>query len=253
MWRKGTVSRDGAGQAAPRTAGRSHATPPAAAPQTLADYLREQQNPPEDIAKAVSLGALSRGIVEIGCGGADMARDIALKNADTAVWATDIYDWQGPCRCGSGYRRMAMAWRNRRLAAQRACPENLAVLRAEAHFIAHLPDHSLDGILLVNPEPRVGVAIVTALAAPPLYAKLRPGTGRIVVLPFSREMGMMACGGFEFDHGPDWSRGLAVVKSSPLAFRKGQRHQWGVDLTASGYTRNSTQSDVYIHEVPDHY
>lgn len=218
-------------------------------PGTLEAYLFELGNFPEDILKCRAIQALPKQIVEIGCGTADIARQVALQNPDTGVLATDLFDWCGPGDCGSAYRRVALAWREKRLNTQQACPGNLAVLRAEIALLDHLPAHSIDAVMLINPEPTVGKTILTRLAAPAMYRKLKPGAGRIVVMPFSREMGVMACGGMEFDHGPDFSRGLGFLKSSPLAFHKGERYHWNVDLAASRYTPNSTQSDVYVHDV----
>ncbi|MFH1984195.1 MAG: hypothetical protein ABIL58_20330 [Pseudomonadota bacterium] len=257
-WLRGMRRWAGAGRMVPLRRGRTDFTvppqmetiPPATIPtDTLEAYLFAQGNFPEDILKCRGLMALPRQIVEIGCGTADIARQVALQNPDIGVLATDIFDWSGPGGCGSGYRRVALAWREKRLNTQQACPENLAVLRAEIAILDHLPPHSIDAVMLINPEPTVGKAILTHLAAPAMYRKLKPGAGRIVVMPFSREMGIMSCGGLEFDHGPDFSRGLGFLKSSPLAFHKGGRQHWNVDLAASRYTPNSTQSDVYVHQV----
>jgi hypothetical protein len=216
---------------------------------TMAAYLALMQNAAEDIEKYRRMRTLPRKIVEIGCGGAEIARDIALGNPEIGVLATDKFDCSGPCSCGSGYRRVAMAWQNRQLAVQQQCPENLAVLRAEIDILTYLPPRSVDAVMMINPEPSVGAAVLGALAAPALYEKLKPG-GRIVVLPFSREMGVTTCGGFEFDHGPDWSCGLGFIYSCPLAFQPEQGRYWGVDITASRYSLNSTQRNVYVHHVP---
>lgn len=221
----------------------------ATGPGALEAYLAQQENFPEDIKKCRDILALPQLIVEIGCGTADIARQVALQNPDIGVLATDLFDWRGPCSCGSGYRRVALAWREKRLSTQQACPENLVVLRATIEILDHLAPDSIDAVVLINPEPVVGAAILTNLAAPAIYRKLKPGVGRIVVLPFSREMGIMACGGLEFDHSPDFSRGLGFLKLSALAFHKGGRRYWNVDLAVSRYTPNSTQSDVYVHNV----
>jgi len=216
---------------------------------SMAAYLALMCNTAEDVEKYRRIRALPRQIVEIGCGTGNMASEIALKNPDIGVVATDRFDCGGPCSCGSGYRRVALAWQERRLEAQRHGPENLAVLRAEIDILAYLPPRSVDTVMMINPEPSVGAVVINALAAPPLYEKLKPG-GSVLVVPFSREMGVMTCGGLEFDHGPDWSRGLGFLFSSPLAFHPGPPRHWGVDFTASGYSRNSTQRGVYIHHVP---
>ena len=164
------------------------------------------------------------------------------------VLATDKYEWRGNGQCGSGYRRVALAWREKRLSAQQTAPENLVVLRAQVDLLYHLPRNSLDAVVMINPEPSVGAKVLEALATPAMYTRFRNG-GQILVLPFSRELGTMACGGLEFDHDADWSRGLGFIMSSRLPFKRGARHHWGVDLGASGYSLNSTQSDLYVHVV----
>ena len=215
---------------------------------TLQSYLASMENFPEDISRCRQGLTLPRRILEIGCGAAEIAREVALGNSDICVLATDKYDWRGPCSCGSAYRRVALAWREKRLVAQQSCPENLIVLRAEADILDHLPGKSIDAVLMVNPEPTVGAAVLKFLSRPTVYKKLKPG-GHILILPYSREMGVMAYGGMEFDHGADWSRGLGFILSSALSFKPGPHRHWGVDLAASRYCLNSTQSDVYVHVV----
>lgn len=259
-WWGGFGRRTGTGGAVPPeprrtgldTLSSADATAPATAhtgADTIEAYLSALENFPEDILKCRSILSLPQQIVEIGCGTADIALQVALRNPDIGVWATDKFECDGTGACGSGYRRMALAWREKKLGAQQACPENLVVLRAEVDLLHYLPTHTIDAVVLINPEPAVGEAVLTRLATPAIYGKLKPGTGRIVVLPFSREMGIMACGGLEFDHSPDWSRGLGFLQSSPLVFIKAQQHQWGIDLSASRYTPNSTQSGAYVHTV----
>jgi hypothetical protein len=56
----------------------------------------------------------------------------------------------------------------------------------------------------------------------------------------------MACGGLEFDHQADWSKGLGYLFESEFEFLKADRFHWNVDLArVSPYTKNSTQTDVY--------
>jgi hypothetical protein len=101
---------------------------------------------------------------------------------------------------------------------------------------------------LVNPEPLVGRALLDLLADPAVYAKIKPGHSQIVIVPFSREMGVVACGGYEFDHVEDWSKGLGFIKSSAFEFRRADKVQWGVDLRGSSpYSKNSTQAGVYLY------
>jgi tRNA G46 methylase TrmB len=244
----GTCADTAVGAVAPRAMDHRGGEKATAFVGDLQAYLSEMENFPEDILKCDKSLSLPRRILEIGCGTADIARDVAIGNPDVCVLATDKYDWRGPCECGSGYRRVALAWREKRLLAQQSAPENMVVLRAEVDLLHHLPRHSLDAVVMINPEPSVGARVLESLATPALYQRLKHG-GKILVLPFSRELGTMACGGLEFDHDTDWSRGLGFIMSSSLSFQRGARHHWGVDLGASGYSQNSTQSELYVHVV----
>ena len=214
---------------------------------TLDAYLNGEGNPAEDIQKLHSLLGMSTVLLEIGCGDGGVARQIALKNPGMAVVATDVYLWEVPLPAGSHYRQVALAWKQRQLAAQQAPLENLVLLRAQVALLRHFPRQSVDTVLMIHPEPRVGKEVLERLAEPAFCRSLKPGPRRIVALPYSRELGCWVCGGHEFDHGPDWSRGLGFLMESRFAFSKGRRVQWGIDLPrASRYTSNSTQTEVYV-------
>jgi hypothetical protein len=214
----------------------------------LSAYLHKQQNLREDIDKLYRLLDMPRIILEIGCGNCDIARQIALKNPALGVIATDQYAWDAAATESSHYQQMAQKWRATRLLDQQSVPPNLVILKAEAQILSFLPDLSLESILLVNPEPIVAQAFLAFIASPTVYAKLKPGNKQIVVAPFSREMGMVACGGFEFDHSEDWSMGLGFMMSSEFQFKRANKIQWGVDLrSGSPYSKNSTQSNVYLY------
>jgi hypothetical protein len=217
-------------------------------PDALERYLDAQGNLPVDIAKLEKLMAMPQVLLEIGCGACKAALEIALKNPDWAVIATDVFAWDvSPTEC-SHYQKLAQEWKAKRLDVQQNIPENLAVLRAEAEILHYLPDRSIDSVLLVNPEPLVGRALLDLLADPAVYAKIKPGNSQIVIVPFSREMGVVACGGYEFDHVEDWSKGLGFIKSSAFEFRRADKVQWGVDLRGSSpYSKNSTQAGVYLY------
>lgn len=216
-------------------------------PPALTDYLLMHENTAQDIALLYRLLQLNRVILEIGCGTGKVALEIALKNPDIGVIATDQYDWTVPEAYGSGYRKTALDWKERRLETQQGSPDNLVLLRADADLIPLLPPGSIDTVLMVNPEPAVGQAFMKALKDPAVYTKIKPGEKQVVVLPFSREMGVSSCGGCEFDHSGDWSRGLGFLMESGLDFRKGETVQWQVDLVKSSlYSSCSTQRDVYF-------
>ncbi|MDZ7581570.1 MAG: hypothetical protein U5R30_13405 [Deltaproteobacteria bacterium] len=214
----------------------------------LAAYLDAQQNPPEDIAKLHRMLAMPNVLLEIGCGSCEAAYEIALKNPDWGVIATDKYFWGLSSAGCSHYETVANEWRAKRLRVQQTVPANLVVLRAEAELLHFIPDQSITSVLLINPEPLVGQAFLDLLAEPPAFAKIKSGDRQIVVLPYSREMGLMASGGCEFDHSADWSMGLGFIMASRFKFKKADRLQWGVDLRElSPYSKNSTQTNVYLY------
>lgn len=216
-------------------------------------YLLDRENCIQDIMKLNELLQMPRILLEIGCGNAETARQIALNNPDTGVIGTDLYDWSPQQTHGSGYGQVARAWRARQLPAQMDAPANLVVLRAEADLLHCLPVRAVDTILLINPEPYVGKSFLDLLQKEALFMKIKQGPNQIVILPFSRELGVMACGGCSFEHDPDWSRGLGFIMGSGLRFKRGGAIHWGVDLSRiSAYSGNSTQRDVYVYgEQPD--
>jgi hypothetical protein len=191
---------------------------------------------------------MPRVLLEVGCGSGEAARQIAVENPDMGVIATDLYDCGGDPANGSYYGRIARFWCARQLPAQEDAPPNLVFLRAEGDLLRCLPAAAVDTILLINPEPLVGQAFIQLLKEEEIFSKLKPGPDQIVILPYSRELGVMACGGFSFEHDEDWSRGLGYILGSGLSFRHGLPVQWGVDLLqVSAYTGNSTQRDVFIY------
>ena len=226
---------------------------------SLTDYLVVQQNLSGDIAKLHRILAMPRVILEIGCGAGEVAHEIARENTGWGVIATDKYAWEVSSVGGSHYQKTAQAWKDERLKVQQTVPENLVILRAEAQILDYIPDHSIDTVLLVNPEPLAGQAFFTLLSRGGLYARIKPGVRQMVVAPFSREMGVAACGGYEFEHARDWPMGLGFLMASGFKFDKTDRVQWGVDLRGhSPYNKNSTQTNVYLYGIknftngPDH-
>ena len=214
---------------------------------TLASYLMARENGSQEIARLLKVLQRPYVIVEIGCGCGMLAGEIARKNPEIGMIATDTYDWTIPSQYGSHYRDEALLWREGRLAIQQNCPDNLVSLRADIGLLTYLPDASVDTILLINPEPAVGRAVLKHLTNPAIYQKIRSGEKQLVVLPFSREMGVSSCGGNEFDHDKDWSRGLGFLMDSGFAFCKGSPVLWQVNLAKlSPYSRNSTQNDIYL-------
>ncbi|MCG6907931.1 MAG: hypothetical protein LJE63_15100 [Desulfobacteraceae bacterium] len=221
--------------------------PPDAAFDPLSHYLFGQGNSPAEIARLPQVLNRDRVILEIGCGSCEVAWQIALKNPDIGVVATDLYPWETPAEEGSFYQKVAAAWRAGSLPAQQDPPPNLVILRAESEILRLLPEGAIDTLLLINPEPLMGKAFIDFLVENDLLGKIRPGRKQIVIIPYCREMGVMACGGNEFQHADDWSRGLDYVMGGRLRFKRGDRLQWGVDLhRTSPYSRNSTQGGVFI-------
>jgi hypothetical protein len=210
-------------------------------------YLLGRRNCNHDINKLEIILRMPQILLEIGCGDAEAALQIALKNPGIGVIATDLYDWSSPPSHGSGYGKIAREWRKRQLPAQTDTPANLVILRAEASLLRCLPLRAIDTILLLNPEPYVGKAFLDLLRTESLSLRIKQGPTQIVILPYSRELGLVACGGFSFEHDPDWSRGLGFILGSGLGFKLGASIHWGLDLShISGYTGNSTQRGIYV-------
>ena len=217
-------------------------------PADLFRYLNRRENHIDDIRRTNDILRMPRVLLEIGCGSGEAARLIARENPEMGVIATDLYDFTCEPANGSYYGKIARQWCARELPSQKEVPPNLVVLRAEADLLRCLPDAVLDTILLINPEPLVGKAFIQFLQEEGVAAKIKPGPNQIVILPYSRELGVMACGGCSFEHDPDWSRGLGYILGSGLAFRRGLPVQWGIDLPrVSAYSGNSTQRDIFIY------
>ena len=216
-------------------------------PSELFHYLNRRGNAIDDISRVNDILRMPRVLLEVGCGSGEAARLIAEKNPEMGIIGSDLYDCGGDPANGSYYGKIARLWCGHQLPAQQDAPPNLVFLRAEADLLRCLPDGALDTILLVNPEPLVGQGFIQFLQEEGIAAKIKPGPSRIVILPYSRELGIMASGGVSFEHDPDWSRGLGYIMGSGLPFRRGLPVQWGVDLLkVSAYTANSTQRDIFI-------
>ncbi len=212
-----------------------------------AGYLKSQGNRPEIIERFNRILKMDTIILELGCGNAEIAWQIASQNANVGVVATDIY--RSPCLAGSvsGYAKASRAWTNGLLKAQILAPVNLAILRAGACLLRFLPAESLDSLLMVNPEPAVGRAFLELLAETPVNRAVRPGSKQLVIKPFSKKMGIATCGGYEFETGADWSRGIGFIAKSPFEFKEDSTTQWKVNLgTFSDYSKNSTQTGVLV-------
>lgn len=213
----------------------------------LKQYLLLQENISTDFEKIEYVLSLPRIILEIGCGTADVAGQIALKNPDVGIIASDKFDWDIDSGDHSYYRKVALDWKERKLPVQKSLPENLVLLRADAEIIRFFPDRSIDTVLLMNPEPMVAKSFLLSVSCTSLFKKLKPGDPQILVIPFSRQMGLMASGSLEFDHDGSCPKGISYLTTGPFAFRKGQKEHWGLDLSRiSSYSKNSTLNDVYI-------
>jgi hypothetical protein len=211
-------------------------------------YLLSHENCHENISKLKKIIGMADIIFEIGCGSGEVAYEIALRNPHVGVIATDKYDWAVPVQTGSHYQKVAIAWREKQLNIQQCHPDNLVVLRAEADILRFFPDHCIDSVLMLNPEPRVCEAFLKFISENSWYQKIKPGPNQILVVPFSREMGVNACGGFECVYTEERPGELGFLKAGHFQFRRGEKHHWGLDLTrASAYSRNSALNDVYVY------
>jgi hypothetical protein len=220
-------------------------------PNDLEGYLVERENCADDILKMNTLLMMPHVLLEIGCGNAEAARQIALMNPGTGVIATDLYDWSHQLSTGPCYGRVAAEWRRRGLPIQTDTPSNLVVLRADAALLHFLPERSIDTVVLINPEPEVGKSFLNLLQVEDLSMKIKKSPLQIVILPYSRELGVMACGGCGFEHDPDWFRGLGFIMGSGLLFKRAAPLLWGIDLgRLSPYSGNSTQGDIYVYGEP---
>ncbi|HHP7233661.1 MAG TPA: hypothetical protein ACFCUC_03445 [Desulfobacterales bacterium] len=214
-------------------------------PAAIRQYLHTRGNPDSEIERVVQLLDKPQLVVEIGCGAGEVACAIARHNPDTAVLATDAFDVSaGP---SSHYGLVAREWESGRLNAQQPSLPNLALLRAEGDLIDRLPDGCIDSVLLIHPEPRVAAEFFNRIQRRNLKTRFKSNRKSLIIKPFSREIGVMACGGLEFDHPRDWSRGLGFLIESPFVFRSCQPVHWGVDLSrCSPYSRHSTQPNVFV-------
>lgn len=211
-------------------------------------YLFSRDNFQEDIPKLKKILKMEHVIFEIGCGSGEVAWEIAKKNPYTGVIAIDKYDWTVPLNEGSHYQKTALVWREKCLKAQQYAPENLVLLRGEAEIIRFFPDQSIDTVLMVNPEPKVCEAFLKFISQDRWFQKIKPGSGQIFVVPFSRQLGVTAYGGFEWDYSGTGPENLDYLCVSPFEFRRGENNHWGLDLSrASAYSRNSTRNDIYIY------
>jgi hypothetical protein len=211
-------------------------------------YLLSHENVQEDIFKLKKILDMPNIIFELGCGSGEVSYEIALKNPSRGVVATDKYDWTVPLKEGSHYQKVARAWKDKRLKIQQYLPDNLVVLRAEIDILRFFPDYRLDSVLMLNPEPKVCEDFLKFISEKSWYKKIKPGPDQILVVPFSREIGVTACGGFEFAYTEERPGELMFLKVGHFQFRLGDKIHWGVDMSrASAYSRNSTKNDVYIY------
>ena len=224
---------------------------PSAEPDDAGDivtYLEKQGNRNTSSDRLQRILKMDTVILELGCGNAEIAWQIASKNPSMGVIATDIY--RSPCLTGSvsGYAKASRSWTNGLLKAQIFTPDNLVILRAGACLLQYLPAGSVDTLLLVNPEPSVGRAFLKLLAENPASRRaVRKGYRQLLIKPFSKKMGITTCGGYEFNTEADWSRGIGFMLESPFVFRDAPSTQWHVDLGAfSDYSKNSTQAGVSV-------
>jgi hypothetical protein len=231
--------------------GSGHGSRPGADATDRLQYLLGRENCPHDIAKLDSILRRPHVLLEIGCGNAEVALQIALKNPGIGVVATDLYDCSAELPGEYCYGRVARKWRDRQLPAQIEPPANLVILRAETGFLHCLPPGAVDTVFLINPEPLVGKAFLALLQMGSMSSRIKKGPMQVVILPYSRKLGLAASGGCSFNHDPDWSRGLGFIMGSGLRFERGEPVQWGVDLTRiSPFTKQSTQKDIYIYGAP---
>ena len=116
-------------------------------------YLEERGNSEEAIDRFLRMLRDNKKLfLEVGCGNAEVARELAERNKDTNVLAIDLYDGSTGL-----YKGTAEAFNRKRLKAQNTRKyKNLAVIRADAGILEHLPEEMrFNHVLFNNPVNQV--------------------------------------------------------------------------------------------------
>lgn len=94
--------------------------------------------------------------------------------------ATDIFP-EASSDMPEEYVRQTQQFKNKNLVAQKIESSNMAVARAQADILSYLPDHSLDYILLFNPENQEIVASLVLLIRKYKLARKLKENGRVII------------------------------------------------------------------------
>ena len=149
----------------------------------LKKYFLDYSNPEKEVRKAIQILQNYEIIfLEIACGDANVANQIATHNEKVGVIATDIFNFRNSTL---GYAEYAEKWEAGELEGQVHKKDNLAILRAEAlDIFDYIPDNSLNYILLANPVPHVSKSLLSSLEY--VSKKIKPG-GQIIIKPYFRD------------------------------------------------------------------
>ncbi len=145
--------------------------------RSLEDYLKSQEfQDHKEVTKAmVILKTYPQTLLEIGGGSFERADQIARHDRRMGVVSTDQFEEDGY------YSFNEQRWKNRLLRTQKNPPENLALLKADVRMITgKLPNHSLDYILVENPDDPAWVYIRENVEI--VKRKLKPG-GVLIMKP----------------------------------------------------------------------
>jgi hypothetical protein len=156
-------------------------------------YLAEYgDNPPEETAKILDFFYRPRSNcttwLEIGCGDALVSAEIAKSHPDSNVIATDQFkrkQEQGFVL----YTEVTADWEKGRLKAQKEAKElgfanHLAIARAEFDILLEVPDHSLDYLMLINPDIEFIQALCKNQRLKELLQKKLKSGGALLFYPY---------------------------------------------------------------------
>ena len=203
----------------------------------IVEYLVRQGNTQAEIGKvqtAIQNCNTHKVALEIGCGRADTAYELASANPGRFVIAADVYD--PLIEDLPEYKRTAEMWEGGALPAQQEGLPNLSIVRARPYLLSLFPDNSLDVILLANPAQGT---VEELFDEKTLLRKLKP-TGKIVFKPLGdlRQADDFIPQGWEITPNPEGA------------------YLWGINIPETTWFSVAGFGDVYVISpvsVPEEY
>jgi hypothetical protein len=123
-------------------------------------------------------------ILSIGCGNTNVECRLASENRGANIIAVDEYDPKVAV-----YRETADMFDNLSLPAQTEGHPTLAVLRSGVGMLSHLPDDSIDHVLLVSPEGAAFEDLISYLWDKGCIRKMKTG-GSIIIKPHPKSIAL---------------------------------------------------------------